>query len=106
MLLPAVTKFSVDGAPSRYAVIARCIDLADDSTPDEECCLILVNELHQLVRELEIPSPKSFGIDKNSYEEHIEKMANDAAVAGSTGNNPVIPTVDLIKKIYSEIYDN
>ncbi|NIP28586.1 MAG: iron-containing alcohol dehydrogenase [Phycisphaerae bacterium] len=106
MLLPAVTKFSVDGAPSRYAAIARCVDLADDSTPDEECCRILVNELHQLIRELEIPSPKSFGIDKNSYEVNIEKMANDASVAGSTGNNPVIPTVDQIKDIYCCSYDS
>lgn len=105
MLLPAVTKFSVDGTPSRYAAIARCMDLADGSTPDEECCRTLVNELHQLGRELEIPSPKSFGIDKTSYEEHIEKMANDAAVAGSTSNNPVIPTFDQIKEIYCDTYD-
>ncbi|MHC4087858.1 MAG: iron-containing alcohol dehydrogenase [Planctomycetota bacterium] len=105
MLLPAVTKFSVDGATSRYAAIARCMDLADGSTPDQECCRILVNELHQLGRELEIPSPKSFGIDKNSYEEHIEKMVNDAAAAGSTSNNPVRPTVDQIKEIYCDTYD-
>jgi alcohol dehydrogenase class IV len=105
MLLPAVTKFSVNGAPPRYAAIARCMGAANDSTPDEECCRILANELHELVRELEIPSPKSFGIDKNSYEEHIEKMANDAVVAGSTSNNPVIPTVDRIKRIYRDTYD-
>lgn len=105
MLLPAVTKFSVDGAPSRYAAIARCMDLVDGSISDEECCRILVNELHQLSHELEIPSPKSFGIDKNLYEEHIEKMANDAAAAGSTSNNPVIPTFDQIKEIYCGTYD-
>jgi alcohol dehydrogenase len=105
MLLPAVTKFSVDGAPSRYAAIARYMDLADGSTTDEECCRILVNELYHLGRELEIPSPKSFGIDKTTYEEHIEKMANDAVAAGSTSNNPVIPTVDQIKKVYCDTYD-
>ncbi|MHC4546417.1 MAG: iron-containing alcohol dehydrogenase [Planctomycetota bacterium] len=105
MLLPVVTKFSVDGAPSRYAAIARCMDTVEGSTSDEECCRILVNELHQLRRELEIPSPKSFGIDKSSYEEHIEKMAHDAATAGSTSNNPVIPTVDQIKEVYCDTYD-
>jgi alcohol dehydrogenase class IV len=105
MLLPAVTKFSVDGALSQYAAIARCMDLVDGPTPDEECCRILVNELHQLCRELEIPSPNSFGIDKNSYEEHTEKMANDAAAAGSTSNNPIIPTVDQIKEVYCYSYD-
>jgi alcohol dehydrogenase len=104
MLLPAVTKFSVTGALSRYAEIARCMDLANSSMADEECCQMLIEGLLQLNRQLEIPSPKSFGIDNISYERHIEKMANDAAVAGSTGNNPVIPTIDQIKEIYVETY--
>ena len=104
MLLPAVTKFSITGAPSRYAEIARCMDLANSSMADEECCKTLIDELLQLNRELEISSPKSFGIEKVCYEEHIEKMTNDAAAAGSTGNNPVIPTIEQIKEIYCETY--
>jgi alcohol dehydrogenase len=106
MLLPAVTKFSITGALSRYAEIARCMDLANSSMTDEECCTMLIDGLLQLNRELEIPSPKSFGIEKISYGGHIEKMANDAAAAGSTGNNPVIPTIEQIKEIYCETYDN
>jgi len=106
MLLPTVTKFSVTGALSRYAEIACCMDPANSSMADEECCQKLIDGLVQLNRELEIPSPKSFGIEKVCYEEHIEKMAGDAAAAGSTGNNPVIPTIDQIKEIYFETYDN
>ncbi len=106
MLLPAVTNFSITGALSRYAEIARCMDLAGSSMADEECCQMLIKGLLQLNRELEIPSPKSFGIEKACYEEHIEKMANDAAAAGSTGNNPVIPTIYQIKEIYCDAYDN
>jgi len=106
MLLPAVTKFSITGALSQYAEIARCMDFANSSMADEECCQMLIDGLHKLNRDLEIPSPKSFGIEKVCYEEHIEKMTNDAAAAGSTGNNPVIPTIDQIKEIYCEIYDN
>jgi alcohol dehydrogenase len=105
MLLPAVTKLSITGATSRYAEIARCMDLANSSMADEECCKMLIDGLLQLNRELEIPSPKSFGIEKVCYEEYIEKMTNDTAAAGSTGNNPVIPTIDQIKEIYCEIYD-
>ena len=45
-----------------------------------------------------------FGIDEASYEDHIEKMADDAVNAGSTTNNPVIPTIDEIKGIYRRIY--
>ena len=60
--------------------------------------------LSRLYQELEIPSLESFGIDKASYDEHIEKMANDAVTASSTGNNPVIPTLDQIKEIYDKVY--
>ena len=104
MLLPAVCEFSMSGAVSRYAQIARCMDLANISSTDEECCRALMDGLSQLYQELEIPSPKSFGIDKASYDEHIEKMANDAVNASSTTNNPVIPTLDQIKEIYQKIY--
>jgi alcohol dehydrogenase class IV len=104
MLLPAVSEFSINGAVSRYAQIAHCMDLANSSTADEECCRTLTDGLLQLNRELEIPSPKSFGIEEASYEEHIEKMVNDAAAAGSTGNNPVIPTDGQIREIYDKIY--
>jgi alcohol dehydrogenase len=105
MLLPAVTKFSVTGAPSRYAEIARCMDLGYSSMADEECCKMLIDGLLQLNRELEVSSPKSFGIEKDCYEAQIEKMGNDAVAASSTGNNPVIPTIDQIKEIYCETYD-
>ena len=105
MLLPAVTKFSITGALSRYAEIARCMDFANSSMANEECCQMLIDGLNKLNRDLEIPSPKSFGIEKISYGRHIEKMANDAASASSTGNNPVTPTIDQIKEIYSETYD-
>ena len=105
MLLPAVTKFSVKGALSRYAEIARCMDFANNSMADEECCQMLIDGLLQINRELEIPSPKSFGIEKILYEDNIEKMTKDAAEAGSTSNNPIIPTIEQIKEIYCETYD-
>lgn len=105
MLLPAVTKFSIIGASSRYSEIARYINLADSSLTDEECCQILIDALLKLNRELEIPSPKSYGIEKTNYESYIEKMSNDAASAGSTSNNPVIPSIEQIKNIYEETFE-
>lgn len=104
MLLPAVTGFSVDGAPARYAEIARCMGLADSSAPDEECCQTLIDRLLELNRELEIPSPKSFGIDEPAYERDVEKMTDDAAAATSTGFNPIAATTEQIKEIYRSTY--
>lgn len=106
MLLPAATQFSVEAAQSRYAEIARCMGLGDASADDRQCCTKLIDELHRLNRELEIPSPKAFGIDAKRYEEQIEKMADDAANAGSTANNPIVPTIDQIKAMYRQIYDD
>ncbi|MHC4570145.1 MAG: iron-containing alcohol dehydrogenase [Planctomycetota bacterium] len=99
MLLPEVTKFSVDGAPVRYAEIARCVGLADSAAPDEECCQILIDRLAELNRQLEIPSPKSC-----SYEKDIQKMTTDAAAATSTSYNPIIATAEQIEKIYRDTY--
>lgn len=104
MLLPAVTRFSIDGAPARYAEIARFMDLAESPGPDEECCQILIDRLAQLNRELEIPSPRSFGIDEDSYENAIEKMTKDAAAASSTDNNPIVVTAEQIQDIYRKAY--
>jgi len=104
MLLPAVTRFSVDGAPARYAEIARSMKLVESSTPDEQCCQMLIEQLLGLNRQLEIPSPKSFGIDEVSYEKDIEKMTTDAAAATSTANSPIIATAEQIKDIYRGAY--
>jgi alcohol dehydrogenase class IV len=104
MLLPAVTRFSVNGSPARYAGIALSMKLVESSTPDEQCCQMLIERLLELNRELEIPSPKSFGIDEASYEKDIDKMTTDAAAATSTANNPIMATAEQIKDIYRSAY--
>ncbi len=38
VLLPAVTRYSVAGAPARYAAIARTMRLADAAASDDEAC--------------------------------------------------------------------
>jgi len=104
MLLPAVTRFSANGAPARYAKIARCMELADGLVSDGECCQILIEKLQELNRELDIPSPKAFGIDQASYEKDIEKMTNDAAGATSTAYNPIAANIEQIAAIYRAAY--
>ncbi len=103
MLLPAVTRFSIEGASDRHAALARCMNLADESASDERCCQMLVEELHGLNRDLNIPTPASYGIDKSHYQDAIEKMSLDASRAGSTANSPVVPTVEQIAGIYRSV---
>lgn len=103
MLLPAVTEFSAKSAPDRYATIARQMNLADQNTPAPDCCQILIEYLHALNDDLKIPTPTEYGITPQDYQKQIEKMAKDASNAGSTANNPVIPDIEQIIKIYNII---
>ena len=56
LLLPTVTRFSVTGAPERYAHVAREMRLAADEDSDQVACDRLVEELEALNADLKIPS--------------------------------------------------
>jgi alcohol dehydrogenase class IV len=64
---------------------------------------MLVEELGRLNRDLNIPTPAAYGIDKSYYQDAIEKMSLDASRAGSTASSPVVPTVEQIAGIYRSV---
>lgn len=93
VLLPAVTRFSIPGAPERYAEIGRHMGLGDGET--------LVEGLERLNRELGIPKLRdALKTDRSVFETHLRKMADDALASGSPQNNPVVPTADEIVDLY------
>ncbi len=103
MLLPAVTAFSVDAAPERYAHFARhvgCSAAADDAT----ACRELVAELEKLNRDLRVPSPREYGIARERFDEAMAQMAQDALASGSPGFNPRVPTAEEIVTLYRQCY--
>ena len=104
MLLPAVTAFSVKAAESRYAECARTIGIADRSHSDTEAGRKLVDALFERNQELEVPSPKEYGIPEERYFSLIPTMAKQALASGSPQNNPRIPTSDEIERIYRQIW--
>jgi alcohol dehydrogenase class IV len=104
MLLPAVTLFSVTAAASRYAECARTIGVADHSDPDACAGIKLVDALFQRNQELEVPSPKKYGISEERYFSLIPTMARQALASGSPQNNPRIPTGEEIEEIYRQIW--
>lgn len=105
MLLPAVTAFSVSAAESRYAECARTMGIADLPDSDAEACTKLVTALFQRNRELEVPSPKKYGIPEERYFSLIPTMARQALASGSPQNNPRVPTHEEIEDIYRQIWD-
>jgi alcohol dehydrogenase class IV len=102
MLLPAVTAFSVDSAPERYAQVARVMKWATDSDSDKSACVKLVEGLKQLNDDLEVPSPTKLGHVED--EKMFTLMASQALVSGSPQNNPKVPTIGEIVELYHEMW--
>jgi alcohol dehydrogenase class IV len=79
--------------------------IASERESDTQANVKLLNFLRELNEILEVPSPKAFGIDRDSYFAIAPTMAEQALASGSPGNNPVIPSVDDMVEIYHQIWE-
>ena len=104
MLFPAVTRFSVSGGEHRYAECARAYGVADCKTSDEVAATAFVDTLEDLCRHLEVPTPRTYGIDKDAWTSLTPLMAQQALASGSPANNPVVPRVEDIEALYTQVY--
>ncbi len=104
MLLPTVTEFSIPAAPERYADCARAMGVASESDSNEIANENLMDELNAINRELQVPTPREFGIDPEHFLNNLELMAEQALASGSPGNNPRVPSADEIIEIYRQLW--
>jgi alcohol dehydrogenase len=104
MLFPRVTAFSVSGAQPRYADCARAFGLADPATSDVIAAQRMVDALDELCHDLAVPTPKSYGIDHETWTRLTPLMAQQAVASGSPANNPIVPSLEEIERIYTEVY--
>jgi alcohol dehydrogenase class IV len=104
MLLPAVTEFSIPAAAERYADCARAIGVAGDSDNTEVANNKLMDELHALNKELQVPSPEEFGIERQHFFNNLQTMAEQALASGSPANNPRAPNADEIIELYKKLW--
>jgi len=101
VLLPTVTRYSLPGAPERYATIARAMGYATSEAGDEVAGKGLVRELEKLNARLGVRRLREIGgIEQHRYEAMLGKMAEDALASGSPQNNPVVPTASDIVELY------
>ena len=105
MLLPLVTERSITGASDRYADIASAMGLCKDNVLDETACSLLINELREMNRKMEIPNLKEYGVDAEKYEGLLADMAKAAIASGSPGNNPKVFTEAEMIELYRMAYD-
>ena len=104
MLLPAITRFSVSGAESRYAEAARRISFAEVTDSDAIAAAKLITGLEKLNKDLSVPTPSDYGIDEASWTGKMALMADQALASGSPANNPRVPTADEIIGLYREVW--
>ncbi|MEH6445734.1 MAG: iron-containing alcohol dehydrogenase [Oceanospirillaceae bacterium] len=104
MLLPQVTRFSLESASARYADCARAMSIAKASDNDTVAGTKLIDELYALNDELQVPTPKQFGIQHSQYFGLLETMAEQAQASGSPANNPRVASIDEMIEIYRSIY--
>ena len=65
----------------------------------------LLDALRSLNDDLEVPSPKAYGIGKARYDELLPTMASQALASGSPANNPRVPSQDEIIELYRRVYE-
>jgi alcohol dehydrogenase class IV len=104
MLLPTITAFSASAAVDRYADCARAMGLAEQNTDSETAVNNLLTELRQLNKDLDVPSPKDYGINEEKYFSLLSTMAEQALASGSPNNNPRVPSVSEMAALYREVW--
>lgn len=104
MLLPAVTEFGLNHALPRYAEAARAIGVASREDADQVAGARLLEELRALNQELQVPTPKEYGITADAWEGLLPTMAKQALASGSPANNPRVPTEEEIIALYRRVY--
>jgi alcohol dehydrogenase class IV len=104
MLLPAVTAFSVQAATQRYAECARAMGVADAPESAATAAKKLVQALYRRNEELQVPSPKKYGLSEERYFSLIVTMAAQALASGSPANNPRVPSAEEICGLYRQVW--
>ena len=104
MLLPLVTAFSASAALPRYADCARVMGIAGEREGDQSAVARLIDGLEQLNADLNVPTPKDYGIDGRTWTDLTPLMAQQALASGSPGNNPYVPTAAEIEALYARVW--
>ena len=104
MLLPAVTRFSLPAALPRYAEAARIMGVATDAEGDQSAAARLLDELEALNRDLGVPTPEAYGIQRDRWDVVKGTMAAQALASGSPANNPRVPDAGEIVSLYEAAY--
>ncbi|MCZ7481260.1 iron-containing alcohol dehydrogenase [Rhizobium rhizogenes] len=105
MVLPLVTQFSLNSALQHYAAAARALGCASAADSDQIASTKLVEAFIGLNRRLKVPTPQEFGIDRSRYLELLPEMVRQGLASGTPANNPRVPTIAEMTRLYELAYD-
>lgn len=106
MLLPAVTQFSLEAAPERYADCARALGVASPSDDNTTANQKLIKFLVAINHELKVPSLAEFGAKYEDFQNLVATMCQQALASGSPNNNPKVPTTEEMLAIYHSLWSD
>ncbi|MGA2963278.1 MAG: iron-containing alcohol dehydrogenase [Candidatus Korobacteraceae bacterium] len=104
MLMPAVIEFSAPADIRLYANASRAMGLAAEDESNESAVSKLVNEFIAFNTDLEVPTPKSYGIDPGRWTSLLGTMAEQALASGSPANNPRPASTEEILQLYKQAW--
>lgn len=105
MLLTKCLAFALDGAYEKFANLGREIGTATAEDDDKTASEKFIEALNEICKICEIPTLLEYGIPKDEFFAHMEKMAHDALTSGSPGNTMKPISEQDIIEIYKKLWE-
>ena len=64
----------------------------------------LIDALYILNKDLNVPSPEEYGINKEDFIGKLDILSKQAIDSGSPANNPIVPSHNQIKDLYLKLW--
>ncbi|MEG0344056.1 MAG: iron-containing alcohol dehydrogenase [Acinetobacter sp.] len=104
MLLPMITSYSIQAAAERYADCAKAIGVANEDDDHQLANQKLVQALININRDLQVPTLAEFGVSKQTFDDLVQTMAEQALASGSPLNNPRVPSIAEMVSLYQQLW--
>lgn len=104
MLLTRCMAFAATEVTDRLAILARETRVATLEESDTIAADKFIVKLEEICKICEIPTLSEYGINQDTFDSAIEKMATDAVASGSPSNTRRVVTKEDCMKLYKEVY--
>lgn len=104
MLLTRCMAFAATEVTDRLAILARETRVATLEESDTIAADKFIVKLDEICKICDIPTLSEYGINQDTFDSAIEKMAIDAVASGSPSNTRRVVTKEDCMKLYKEIY--